>query len=77
MQKRDLQVGDVVQLAPGPDTFFGGCFMQVTEPKSWGAQGFVCIPEERGSPPGQAFFRAKFEDMEYVGKAEWISKSDD
>lgn len=72
MEKRDLKVGDVVQLSPDMEnSFFPGCFMYVTEPKSWGAQGFVMIPASGTEPPGEAFFRAKWEDMEFVGRAAW------
>lgn len=75
MEKRDLTKGDVVQIAPGNKTNenFGGCFMVVTEPKNWGAQGYVWPP-----PPdsirynGIAYFRAEWEDMEYVGHAPFI-----
>ena len=73
MEKRDLQVGDVVQISPElPDCLFGGCFMLVTEPKPWGAHGFIAMPGERGELPGQAYFRCKFVGMEYVGFAPWI-----
>ena len=68
----NLKKGMVVQLAPGPDTFFGGCFMMVTEPKSWGAQGFVAIPHKRGEPPGCAYYRAKWEEMELIGAAAFV-----
>lgn len=69
-----LAVGDVVQLDPEKQAegFFAGCFMMVTEPKSWGAQGFICMPGERGTLPGRAYFRAKHEDMHYVGRAEFV-----
>lgn len=67
MEKRNLVVGDVVQLRPDIDEgVFGGAFMLVTEPKSWGAQGAV-----HGLGKGQAYFRAKWEDMEFVGRAMW------
>jgi len=45
--------------------------MTVTEPKSWGAQGFVQALGENGEIGGKAYYRAKFEDMELVGKAVW------
>jgi len=63
----NLNVNDVVQINPLVNRF-GGCFMQVTEVKSWGAQGFVKVPAE-----GKAFFRVKNEDMEYIGPATWMS----
>jgi len=50
---------------------FAYCFMTVTEPKSWGAQGFVQALGENGEPGGKAYYRAKFQDMEFVGHAVW------
>ncbi len=69
-----LAVGDVVQIDPKTTEaggLFGACFMMVTELKSFGAQGFIAIPGERGQPPGQAYFRAKSEEMLHVGVAPW------
>jgi hypothetical protein len=74
MRPINLQVGDIVQIDPAHDEVFGGCFMQVTEPKPWGAQGFVvALPSER-TKAGRAFYRCKFEHMEFVGKAVWVSE---
>ena len=64
------EVGDVVQLSPSLD-LFAACFMVVTEPKSWGAQGYVRVPGG-----GNAYYRAKAEDMELVGKAVWVCADD-
>lgn len=75
-----LKVGDVVQQGHVEDSFFDFCFIQVTEVKDWGIQGFVPMPEERGKPPSQAYTRVKFENIEYVGKATFVSgvsKDDD
>lgn len=73
MEKRDLKVGDVVQLGPNTaNPMFAHCFMTVTEQKSWGAQGFVQALGENREPGGQAYYRAKFEDMEFVGVAWWV-----
>jgi hypothetical protein len=74
MTPRDLEVGDVVQLSPDAGHAFGGCFAQVTEPKPWGMQGFVAMPLERGKPPGQAFIRVRWEEMEFVGRATWVAE---
>ena len=77
MNKIELSVGDVVQISPDrPDDFFGGCFMLVTEPKSFGAQGYVAMPQSRGELPGKAYARVSFADMEYVGRATWIPADD-
>jgi len=64
-----LKIGDVVQISPDYDPMFGGCFMQVTEPKSWGAQGFVTAPAKEQP---SYFYRCKFENMELIGEAVWI-----
>lgn len=66
----NLSVGDLVQLDPGSvgNPAFAACIMVVTEPKSWGAQGYVQVPGE-----GQAYYRAKHEEMELVGKAAWVA----
>lgn len=64
------QPGDVVQLAPRPDVeddVFGGCFMVITEPKTWGAQGYVTVPGK-----GQAYYRCENKHMQYIGRAVWV-----
>lgn len=70
----EITPGDVVQIDPDTQKngFFAGCFMQVTELKSFGVQGFICMPTKRGELPGSAYYRAKWEDIEYVGRATWI-----
>lgn len=75
MNERELKVGDVVQLSPEVgNPMFAGCMMVVTEPKSWGAQGYVAGLGEDGKPGGHAYYRAKWEEMEYVGIAWWVAK---
>lgn len=77
MQPRDLKVGDVVQLDPEKvQPAFAGCFMLVTEPKNWGAQGFVQgMGETQMKQGGAYFFRAKWEQMEFVGRAVFVPKN--
>lgn len=69
--KYDLKVGDVVQIDPSHDPVFGGCFMIVTEPKSWGAQGYINVPGERG---GYAYYRCKHANMQIIGRCEWMEE---
>lgn len=74
MNPIELKEHDVVQL--GPDVrnpMFAGCMMVVTEPKSWGAQGYVQALGENGQPGGRAFYRAEWHEMEPVGRAAWIA----
>ena len=66
MDKCPLHAGDIVQIDPAHDDRFGGCLMIVSEPKGFGAQGYIQIP---GS--GNAYYRCSFENMELVGRAEW------
>lgn len=72
MDKRDLTVGEIVQINPnacGGTEKFGACLMVVTEPKSFGAQGYV----KNAGNSGLAFIRVEFKDMEPTsGKVEWM-----
>lgn len=71
-----LEKYDIVQIAEThPTPAFRYCLMVVTEPKSWGAQGYVNVPgkllSEQGAP---AFVRVKFADMEVTGgRVTWAS----
>jgi hypothetical protein len=76
MDRRELEPGDVVQLNPeyhlgDKKGFFAGCFMIVDEAREWGCQGHVLCPRERGLVPGAAYYRARWDEMEFVGKAVW------
>lgn len=73
----DLAIGDIMQLNPDPDVtrnaMFCACMFVVTEPKPWGAQGYVQGLGENGQRGGQAYYRANWEEMEpTAGKAVWI-----
>lgn len=61
-----LARGEVVQLNPETcrNRMFAGCLMVVTEPKSWGAQGYVQALGENGAVGGQAYYRANWEEIE-------------
>jgi len=73
MEARTLLAGEVVQLSPEcGNPMLAACFMVVTEAKSFGAQGYVQVTGSGGQPGGQAYFRAKFEEMEPVGMAAWV-----
>lgn len=79
MEKRELKKGDIVQLNPefhlgDKQGFFGACLMVVTEPKAFGAQGYIQSPQKRGETPLTAYYRAKWEEMELVGHAEWVAE---
>jgi|WetSurSiteA1Bulk_404760.scaffolds.fasta_scaffold101000_1 hypothetical protein len=72
MKQRELKLGDVLQIDPEHDKIFGGCFMLVTEPETWGARGFVMIPGK-----GSIYYQCKFENMEYIGRAAWAPPDED
>lgn len=77
MKPRKLKPGDVVQI--NPDTVgnkaFAACMLIVTEPKPFGCQGYVqALGETRDKPGGLAFMRLRWEEMEFVGRAEWVCK---
>lgn len=69
-----LEIGDIVQLNPETvhNKMFTGCFMVITELKSWGAQGYVQALGRDGMPGGQAYYRAHDYEMVKVGRAEWM-----
>ena len=67
-----LRPGDIVQLSPETcgNKAFCGCLMVVTEPKSWGAQGYVQgLGDDREHMGGQAYYRARWDEMEPTGGA--------
>jgi hypothetical protein len=67
-----VQVGDVVQIDPElPHCFFRGCFMLVTEVRSWGAIGFIAIPGSSVRAPAQAWFRCETAHLVRIGPAAW------
>jgi len=66
------RVGDVFQVDPAHDDVFGASFLTVTEPKSWGVQGFVHMPGA-----GDAYYRAPWAALVYIGTAEWSHATDD
>lgn len=73
-----VKVGDVVQLDPVAvgNPAFGLSFMTVSEVKPWGAIGYVQIlGHDRTGPGAAAFYRAKPEEMLYVGIAPFFPEA--
>jgi len=68
-----IQIYDVVQITPEKPGYFRGCFMVVTEVKTWGVQGFVAVPRREGIPL-QAYYRAEWSDIEHIGASAWAPK---
>lgn len=75
-QEDGLEINDIVQLAPEVgNKAFACCMMVVTEVKQWGAQGYVQGLGTRQEQVGQAYYRAKWEEMEKTGgKAVWVAQ---
>lgn len=74
VNKTELETGDVVQLNENCNNpMLKYCFMTVTEPKAWGAQGYVQCTGENEKPGGQAYYRAKFEEMDLIGHTTLIA----
>lgn len=71
--KELVKPGVVVQLSPEVgNPMFAACMMIVTEVKGFGAQGYVQSLGEKGKPGGQAHYRANWDEMEFVGAAQWV-----
>ena len=70
-----VRVSDVVQIDPESklqrEGFFAGCFLLVTELKSFGVMGFVAMPGKRGEMPGCAYYRVASADFVRIGTAAW------
>lgn len=77
MDKRTLEIGDVVQINPDYGNGFGGMLLVVTESKEWGCQGYLMSDVEFDAVKykGVAYLRVKFADMEYVGKLHWLRET--
>ena len=79
MEKRELKKGDVVQISPENEKF-GGMLLVVTEPKEFGAMGYLLSPFDFNAVKFMklAYYRPKWEEMEFVGKVYWeIQHKDD
>ncbi len=73
MDKRVLEIGDIVQIHPEHENF-GGQLLVVTEPKEWGCQGRLYLDTIMHACRynGRAYLRVKWENMEFVGRLKWI-----
>jgi hypothetical protein len=70
-----LEPGDLVQLDPEnvKNRMLAGMFMVVTEPKDFGAMGYITMPGNNGLPGGVAYYRPGWAEMELVGRAVWVA----
>ena len=81
MEKRKLEVGDIVQVNPEGSHKWGGFLVVVTEPIENGCQGYIMWHTDfnavRVIQSGKAFVRVKFEDIEYVGRMFWVHEDNE
>lgn len=62
-----FRINDVVQIDPASDEKFGGCFMIITEVKTWGAKGYITVP----GFTGLAYYNCNNKNMIFIGVAAW------
>ncbi len=60
----DIKQHQIIQIVPAHK--WGGCLAVVSEVKTWGAQVYVTIPANDGTPPGRAYIRLEWADFERV-----------
>lgn len=75
MEKRNLNIGDVVQLSVEHPKF-PGMLVVVTEPKEFGCQGYLMSSRDFDAVKwkGRAFVRPTWDKMEYVGRLVWMEE---
>ena len=71
MEKRDLKIGDIVQVSPCPGSLFEGVLMIITKPELWGGVGGIY-----GLAGAVYYYSCTFENMEYIGRAKWAQVDD-
>ena len=71
-----MAIGEIVQLHPDRtrNRAFAGCLFVVTEPKTFGAMGYVqALGATRDDAGGQAYYRATWDEIEITGgHAPWV-----
>jgi hypothetical protein len=70
-----LDRGDVVQLSPEfKNVVFAGCMMTITEVKGKKITGYVTMIGQNGQRGGHAYLFATRDDIEFVGRANWMAE---
>lgn len=71
--------GEIYQINPESDNPLGGCLVVVTEPETWGIQGYVFLDRPEHNIlvryEGRAFVRVNWDQIVKVGYIEWIATS--
>jgi hypothetical protein len=65
--------GDIVQIINEKHHWFP-CLIIVSEPKSWGIQGYLSIPHDNKGNVGNAYIRLNDDEIVIVGKAAIVAK---
>lgn len=76
MKDGKFEVGDIVQVKPEStqQPWLRGVLVIVTEPQSFGLRGYVsCYGGPRDQETGWIYIRLNFDEVVYVGKAEWVN----
>ena len=74
-QERDWEKGDVVQITNENHHWFPALII-VSEPKSFGVQGYTVIVNNSDEPNGLAYIRLNHDDLELVGSAVLVKGSE-
>lgn len=73
-----IKVNSVVQIN---ETFtkvgWVGCYMHVTEVNPWGVMGFVPIVVDIDKPANQAYLRAAWDQIDYIGQAALVPSKEE
>lgn len=64
----EFKEDDIVQITDETHHWYP-CLIIVSEPKSFGIQGYITMPFNVNEPNGAAFIRLKFDQVERVGRA--------
>ena len=68
-----VNVNDVIQVNDSiPNSSWIGCLMIVSEVKNWGVIAYLRVPTQ-----GNAYLRLRHNEYEVIGKAVFVSKSED
>ena len=72
---RVIEPNDIIQLSP--THAWGAMICVVSQVHSWGITAYWLVAETRGQPPSAAYIRVPTGEFEVVGRAVWVSGSED
>ncbi len=68
----EVEAGEIVQITNEEHRWYP-CLVVVSEPKSFGCQGYVTIPKNDDQPNDNAYIRLEHSDYETVGKVLFLT----